>query len=728
MLSNKQIKLIYFSLAAAAVLVFWQVSNCDFINYDDPVYVTDNSQVQDGVTIDAVRWALTTGHGANWHPLTWLSHMLDVQFFGLRPHYHHLTNLFLHIINTLLLFYVLHRMTKAPMRSAFAAALFALHPLHVESVAWVSERKDVLSTFFWMLTMAAYIKYVEIRKENSGRGLNFLNFSAVIIFFILGLMSKPMLVTLPFVLVLLDYWPLGRFELNFTKNLGKGQQDEKFKEKAGLEISALTSNKKKEKTRKRNSNREVVAKTHHEFNLKSPILQASSGLRVVVHEKIPLFIAAGLSCIVTYIVQQKGGAVKSIEQFPLPDRIANTFVSYETYLFKTIWPGNLAIYYPHPGSWPIWHTVGAILLLVAVTFAVVWNMRKFPYLATGWFWFAGTLIPVIGIVQIGTQAMADRYTYVPLIGLFIMAAWGIPDLLKNVSFRNKVLWTASFSILICLSVITWKQIGYWRDSISLYDHALGVVGPDDIIYLNRGVARESKGDHMQAISDYDGAIEINPRRAEAYHNRGLVYGKLGNYMREVSDCSRAIEIYPAYADAFGHRGTALSELGNYRQAISDFDRAIELNPKLAWAYGDRGRAYGKLGNQAQAISDFEESLKLNPKSSEIYNNRGVAYAIMGNQEQAISDYDQAIGIDPDFADAYFNRGVANARLGNLRQAISDYDRAIQINPKYAAAYNNRGAAYGKLGERSRAIDDLQKAAGLGSEDAKNSLRSLGINW
>ncbi len=703
----------------SAVLIFWEPNRCDFINYDDPAYLTENTQIQNGVTLEAVRWAFTTGYAANWHPLTWLSHMVDIQLLGLKPHGHHFTSLLFHIANTLLLFFVLNRMTKAPWKCAFVAALFALHPLHVESVAWVAERKDVLSTFFWMLTMAGYVRYVEDPRLK--------NYMAVILFFVLGLMAKPMLVTLPFVLLLLDYWPLCRFELNLPKKISRPREKRNAKKNSTMEGEPLSAGKKNRVSGNRRSLRAFT-----QSSVLSPqscsISAQSFALRPLLVEKIPLFALAALSCIVTYIVQQKGGAVRSIEEFSLGDRIANAFVSYIIYVEKTIWPNNLAVYYPHPESWPLWQTTGAVLILAAVTLTVIRTANRFPYLASGWLWFAGTLVPVIGIVQIGTQAMADRYTYIPLIGLFIMAAWGIPDLLKNRPYRNEALFASSALILACLSIVTWRQVGYWRDSISLYDHALEVIGPDDVIFCNRGVARDALGGHLQAISDYDRAIGINPHRAEAYHDRGLAYGTLGNYGQEVSDCSKAIEIYPEYANAFGHRGAAWLELGNYGQAISDFGRAIEIDPKLAWAYGGRGRAYGKLGSQRQAISDFEKALEMNPEYSEVYNNRGVAYAILGNNKQAISDYDRAIEIDPAYANAYYNRGVAYGELGNQRQAISDYDRAVEINPEYADAYNNRGAAYERLGDRRRGIEELQKAARLGSVAAKNSLRSIGVSW
>jgi tetratricopeptide (TPR) repeat protein len=762
---KKQIPLIYLLLTVAAIMAFRQVSLCDFINYDDPLYVTDNIHVKSGITLGSIRWAFTTGYSANWHPVTWMSHMLDVQLFGLKPRWHHLTNLLFHIANTLLLFFVFHRMTKAPWKSAFVAALFALHPLHVESVAWVSERKDVLSTFFWMLTMGAYIHYVEHRTEDGRQStedgekwtgiLRFpssvFRYSAVLIFFVLGLMAKPMLVTLPFVLLLLDYWPLQRFE------------PKKSAQQFRTELNkSLAANKRKGKSsRKHTTSRSVEleekpADRKYQWALIRPLLR----------EKIPLFALAALSSIVTFIAQQKGGAVKSIEAFPPGVRIANAFVSYIVYIGKTIWPINLAVYYPHRGLWPLWQALGAVLLLIAVTISVIRTAKRFPYLTMGWLWFTGTLVPVIGIVQVGNQAMADRYTYIPLIGLFVMAAWGIPELLKKwqptYPPRKEALFASSALVLVSLFIVTWTQVGYWRNSIALFDYTLKVTSPNDLIQRTRGSVYYKLGNYTQAISDFDRAIEINPKYAEAYYNRGLTYGKLGNLSQAISDYDRAIKIDPEYAEAYNNRGIAYGELGNLSQAISDYDRAIEINPKYAEAYNNRGAVYGtlsnnrqaisdydraieidpefalayinrgaayrELGNQTQAISDFDRAIEINPEYAKAYYNRGVVYDILGNNRQAIPNFDRAIEINPEYADAYNNRGVAYGKLGNPRQAISDFDRAIEINPEYAKAYYNRGVVYGILRNQRQATEDLQKAARLDSEDAKNSLKSRGISW
>jgi tetratricopeptide (TPR) repeat protein len=547
--------------------------------------------------------------------------MLDVQLFGLNPRWHHLINLFFHVTNTLLLFFIFHRMTKAPWKSAFVAALFALHPLHVESVAWVAERKDVLSTFFWMITMVAYIHYVEHPRLK--------NYLAVLIFFVLGLMAKPMLVTLPFVLLLLDYWPLQRFELKTSA------------QKILTEINQPAS----ANTRKGKSSgkRTVQARVKEEEPADHKYQRAL--IYPLLLEKIPFFALTAFSCIVTYVAQKNGGSVVSLEVIEPVVRIANASVSYIIYIGKTFWPNNLAVYYPYPGLWPLWQVFGAALLLIAVTFVAIWQAERLPYLAFGWLWFAGTLVPVIGIVQVGGQAMADRYTYIPLIGLFIVAAWGIPELLQKWRYRKEALIALSVLILLCLFFVTWRQVGYWNNSIALYDHALSVTGPNDAILNNRGVAYGQSGNLMHAISDYDRAIEINPGNVEIYNNRGIAYGKLGNH----------------------------------RQAIDDFDRAIKLNPEYEEALFNRGIAHDKLSFHRQAIEDFDRVIKINPTHVEACFNRGVAYGELGNHRQAIDDFDRVIGIDPEDGRAYFNRAVAFGELGNRSRAIEDLKTAARLN-------------------------------------------------
>jgi len=559
-------------LTIAILIAFWQVTQCDFTNYDDPAYITENDHIQNGLTMAGIRWAFTTDYAENWHPLTWLSHMLDVQLFGLRPRWHHLTNLLFHLANTLLLFFVLNRMTNALWKSAFVAALFALHPLHVESVAWVAERKDVLSAFFWMLTLGAYGYYVERPKVQ--------RYLLVVVFFVLGLMSKPMLVTLPFVLLLLDYWPLRRLEQT-TSVEQKG--------KSG---------------KKRPAGHDMKADKPADYQPQWAVI------RPRLWEKIPLIALAALSSIVTFLVQQKGGAVASFEAIPVGVRIANAVVSYVAYIGQMIWPHDLAVLYPHPVLLPPWQVFGSAILLIAVTITAIWHARRNPHMAVGWLWYAGTLVPVIGIVQVGLQARADRYTYLPQIGLFIMAAWGVSDLSKNWRHRKEVLFAASSVILLCLCIVTRTQVRYWQNSITLFGHALQVTENNYTAYYNRGTALAKRGDYQQAIGDYDKVIEINPTYKEAYNNRGNAYASLGNYRQAIENYDKALEINPKHITAYNNRGNAYLLLGNNRQAIGNYDKALKIDPNYAEAYYNRGHAYANLGNDKQALEDWKTAARL----------------------------------------------------------------------------------------------------------------------
>ena len=474
--------LICLVLAILTVAAFWQLKDCGFINMDDGLYVYRNAAVQSGLNGNNVKFAFSpelaklSGH---WHPLTWLSWMLDYELFGLNPRGYHLINLLFHVMNTLLLFLVLRRMTKSLWPSAFVAALFAIHPLHVESVAWIAERKDVLSTFFWMLTLGAYSYYV----EHPG----WKRYVFVVLFFVLGLLSKPMLITLPFVLLLLDFWPLQRFS------------EIKSDSKVQAEVSKLLTS---DKQKKKSKTKQVVAVKQAPAVKKSTYSEYSwSRSTPLLWEKLPLFALAILSSVITYFAAQSAGAVESTEALSLGIRIGNAFVSYIAYIGKMIWPSNLAIFYPHPLGVILWQVLGSVLLLAAVTLAVIWRAKKSPYLATGWLWYLGTLVPVIGIVQAGPQAMADRYTYISLIGLFMIAAWGVSELLKTWRYRKEILLTLSILIILGLSIKTWTQVGYLQNSFTLFDNALKVKDDNLLDYNNRVTAYKDLGNYRQAIDE-----------------------------------------------------------------------------------------------------------------------------------------------------------------------------------------------------------------------------------
>lgn len=573
-------------LSLAVLTVYWQVTEHDFVNYDDDLYVTENYIVQQGVTRGSIAWSMTAVVSSNWHPVTLWSHMLDCQLFGLDPGRHHLTSLIIHVLNSLLLFHVLRRMTGAWWACWYVAALFALHPLHVESVAWISERKDVLSTSFWLATMWCYIRYVE--RPCAGRYL------PVPVFFALGLMSKPMLVTLPFVLLLLDYWPL--------KRVGPGPT-----------------------------------------GWKRPVL-----------EKLPLFAITAASCIVTYLVQQGSGAVYSTHTFPITGRFANAAVSYVAYLVQTIWPSGMALPYPQAESLPAWQVVGACLLLAGISAAAVIFRKQKPYLAVGWFWYLGTLVPVIGVVQVGIQARADRYTYIPLVGMFIIIAWGIPDVLRRWRLARPLTAIAALTTIAALSSITWIQAGYWKDSVTLYRHSLSVTTDNYTVHNNLGLALAATGNRSEAIEHYTEALRINPGYAKAHNNLGSALRREGRFAEAGEHLRAAIRLEPDNAKAYNNLGNCLTQQGRLAEAIEEYSKALSLDPEYALAHYNIGFALMRSGREEEAMQHYFETVRINPNHARAHNNLGVALRDAGRTAEAMHHFREALRIDPGYEKARKN--------------------------------------------------------------------------
>jgi tetratricopeptide (TPR) repeat protein len=606
--SKKQKLIVYIVLALVTLAVFWQVHQFDFVNFDDNIYVTQNSHIQSGITLDGLRWAFSTTYAEFWHPLTWLSLIFDHQFYGLNPFGYHLTNLILHILSTLLLFWLFNRMTGTIWKSAFVAALFALHPLRVESVAWIAERKDVLSVFFWMLTLCLYVYYTE--KPVIKRYL------LVVFCFACGLMSKSMVITLPLVMILLDYWPIGRFQSR-ENNLMLWQ----------------------------------------------------------LREKIPFFVFSAVFAIITLCTQQ------SVKHAPLNSRLANAPVSFATYLAKTFWPHNLAVFYPFSEQLPIWQILGSVLLILVISAAVIAVARRLPYLFVGWLWYTITILPVIGIVPVGNFAMADRFTYLPSIGIAIMLAWGIPLLFRNKDMRKNILFPAAVVFLIILSVLTWEQCSYWKNSVTLFSHALRVTKDNAPAHNNLGLALFAEGKSEEAIYHYNEAIRITPitpHHFMAYNNRGLAYNKLGQHQMAIEDFNEAIHLKQDYAEAYNNRGTIYQKLGQYQRAIEDFSEAIRLKPDDSSGYFNRGNTYINLGRYQQAIEDFNNAIRLDPASSDAYNNRAFIYIKLGRYQQALEDYSKAILLKSDYADAYNNRALVYINLGNKDLGCADARKACAL--------------------------------------------------
>ena len=543
-------------LAIATFAIYWQVGNHEFISFDDDDYVTENRYVQDGLTLKGIVWAFSEPHAHNWHPLTWLSHMLDCQLFGLKPGRHHLVNLFFHVANTLLLFLIFRRMTNALWQSAFVAGLFALHPLHVESVAWVAERKDVLSTLFWMLTMGAYVYYV----ERPG----YKRYFFVFVFFVLGLMSKPMLVTLPFVLLLLDYWPLMRLNLA----------------KLGTRITAAApqpASRVKKKQKSQQQTRKDTAQT--KGTVESRALWPE--IRPLLKEKIPFFVVTIIFCFVTFYAQHR--VVKPMELYPLDGRIANALISYVSYIGKMLWPVKLSIFYPYVGvALFSWQAVSAMLVLMVTTWLIIRGAKRIPYMIVGWFWYLGTLVPVIGLVQVGLQSMADRYTYVSLIGVFIMIAWGVPELLNRWRYGRIALASAAVGILFACIIMTYVQTGYWRNNIILYEHAIRVTSENAWAQNNLGYALSLQGKTSEAIAHFQKAISIN-NPADAHYNLGIMLASQGKIDEAINQFRESIRISPEYAKAHNNLGSTLLYQGKLDEAIASYREAMRLNPDYTLA-------------------------------------------------------------------------------------------------------------------------------------------------
>ena len=524
--------LISLFLIIVTLAAYWEVKNHEFINFDDGVYINENFHVKSGLTIKGVVWAFTTTHASNWHPLTWLSHMLDCQLYGLNPGHHHLTNLLLHIANTLMLFLLLKKMTRTLWESSFVAAMFALHPLHVESVAWVAERKDVLSTFFWILTIWVYVYYA--KRPNLNRYL------LVILSFTLGLMSKPMLVTLPFVLLLLDYWPLCRMQL--------GQSDCDSKSQITQSMNAGKNQ--------------------------------SHVLRLVL-EKVPLFALTAASSFLTFFAQHQGGAVRSLELFPIETRAANALVSYTNYIGKMIFPYRLALFYPYPQVLPIWQVMGAGLFLVCISILVIHSAKKHPYLLVGWLWYLGTLVPVIGLVQVGSQAMADRYTYIPLIGLFIMMARGIPNILAGWCYRRTILAISSAILFSSFIIITRGQVQHWSNSITLFEHTLHVTANNYMAHNQLGLALSCQGKLQEALNIFSIAQQLKPNHPDAYNNLGVVLVQQGKIQEAIEHYSKAVRIKPNFSVAHFSLGLTYLLIGDSSSALEEYKILMTINPDLA---------------------------------------------------------------------------------------------------------------------------------------------------
>ncbi|RZB36213.1 MAG: hypothetical protein SRB2_02372 [Desulfobacteraceae bacterium Eth-SRB2] len=659
-------------LIIVILISYQQVVSFDFVGYDDELYVTKNLNVQKGLASENLKWAFTTFHAANWHPFTWLSHMLDCELFGLNPTGHHWTNVQFHIANTLLLFFILFKMTGALWQSAFVAALFAVHPLHVESVAWISERKDVLSTFLGLLMMGAYYRYI--------KAPDFKNYLLIIIFLSIGLMCKPMLVTFPFVLLLLDFWPLKRFQY---KNYYLIQS---------------------ERT------------TYYGFK----------GIFRLILEKLPLFILVAISSGLTFLAQKSGGTLKALETLSLKTRISNAFVSYVSYLLKTIWPSNLAVFYPHPeNTIPAWQIFGATLVIAAACFWAIRTSKKYPYILVGLCWYLVTLVPVIGFVQVGGQAMADRYTYIPLIGIFVIVAWGAVDFFQKWHYRKIYLYGCALIILLAFTAKTFFQVSYWKNGIVLFEHTVKVTENNYKAQNNLGTAW-GPVDIKRSIYHYKEALRIKPDYAIAHYNLGNALAKQGQTDKTIEHYLEALRIQPNYVNAHNSLGMALLEKKNYDKAMLHFTKALKINPKGITARNNLANVLFIQGKSDEAISHYNEILKVNCEQADAQYNIAYVLSTQGNLDKAVLHYKEAIRINPEYEKAHYYLGNILIKQGELKEAFTHFAELIKINPDFVQAYNKIGLILFKQRKFKKAKVFFSKALQIDPNytDARNNLEIL----
>lgn len=659
-------------LALAVFFIFGRTCGYGVVRFDDSEYFSSNYYVKAGLTWKGVLWAFQTGYASNWHPLTWLSLMLDVQIFGTGPAGPHLTNTILHAANAILLFLLIRRLTGSLGPSAFIAAVFAVHPLRVESVAWVSERKDVLSGLFFMLTLLMYARYVEQSKAQ--RPKSKLSYGLTLLFFALGLMSKPMLVTVPFLLLLLDYWPRNRFVL-----------------------------------------RDV-----------NPQLLPRRILRLIF-EKLPFLVLSLASCVVTILAQRQ--AIKPMDALSPSLRLGNALTSYITYLVQLVWPENLAVYYPYRIDIPAWQTVGAGTLLFLITLLGVLAARRFPYFLTGWLWYLGMLVPVIGLVQVGGQSHADRYTYLPQIGLSLAIVWAMRDLTAFWHWRRPVLVVASFGVIAALTGCAWKQTSYWRNDESLWEHAIACTSGNYTAHNNLGYVLAAEGRTTEAIEHYQRALEINPDCAESDNNLGTVFLDQGQLDKALGYYRQALAIDPNFAEAHNNLGILLSKQGKTAEAIEHYQKAIELNPNRAEFYNNLGKLFATQGHAARAMAQFHKALEVEPDNAKVqYNLANVAFA-QERWDEAVEYYQQALKQMPDSTHAHYQLGLALQCRGQYAAAIAQFQKVLELDPLHVTAQNNLAWMLATCPDASlrngpKAVEAAQRAVQLSAGTSPQILDTL----
>ena len=652
-----QTALVCLLLALVTLGVYWPVIFSAFTNYDDPYYVTENIQVQRGLSWEGLVWAFGSLHGEHtyWHPLTWVSHMLDYEVFGLKPWGHHLVNLLLHTLNTVLVFLVFRRLTGAFWRCAMLAGLFALHPLQVDTVAWVAERKNLLSAFFWMLTMLMYARYVKQSKVSSLESEVY--YGLALVFCALGLMCKPVLVTLPLVLLLLDYWPLNRFGLK--------TQDSRLK----------------------------------------PLLP-------LVWEKVPFFALAGVSSLATIMAHRGLGMLDAGFSPSLGLRIENAAVSYFRYLGSSIWPAKLAVFYPYPLAWPTWKVIMSGLLLLGVSGLAIRAARSGPYLLVGWFWFLGVLVPFIGLIQAGAQAMADRFIYVPLIGLFLALVWGTCEVVSRWRYRAIALRAMAIVAAVSCAVVTRQQIGYWKDDESLFRHAVAVTENNPLAHLNLGAALNVKGRFDEAIEHFEEAIRLSPGTENAHINLGYALAQKHRLAEAVEQYRVALRLKPGDAAVHNDLGLTLARQGRVVEAIAHYTEALRLKTDFAEAHYNLGLLLAGRGDYEEAAAHLQEVIRLDPDNVRA---REKLDRLQAAQQRVAGDtapYREALKANPNDARAHRELGRLLLEAGQVDEAVAQCAEAARLEPKSAEAQYQFGAALARKGDEKKAVRQFELALGL----------------
>ena len=661
-------------LGLTTLALFWRATQCGFINYDDPDYVTSNPQVQKGLTMDAMRSAFTDNIAANWHPVTMLSHTLDCQLYGLNPWGHHFTSILLHSLNAILVFVLLKRMTGAFWPSWFVAAFFAVSPLRVESVVWVSERKDVLSGFLGLLALIFYVRFAQGRSaglRSATRPVPALtarpggwNYALALFFLALGLLSKPMLVTWPFVMLLLDYWPLDRRgsaeggARNFLRNF-----------------------------------------------------------KTLVGEKIPFFALTLAGSLVTYYVQQREGAMGGAHKLPAGLECENAVLSYCRYLGKLFWPSDLAVIYPFPlsDSYPLIQIIGAGMLLAAITLAVWWGRHRRPYGLMGWLWYCGTLVPAIGLVQVGTQAMADRYTYLPSLGFYILVVWSLAQLAVTRRFLLVPLLAAAGLYLVAFSAVTFRQIGYWRNGVTLFQHTVAVTVDNAVACNSLGLALAAESRLDEAISQYVEALRIRPNYGECHKNLGLAYDRKDRHDQALQEFETAGRLKPGSPEIQGAWGAALVKAGSYSQAIEHLQTALALKPDAANTHAFLGLALADQGQTNDAVREYQTAIRLQPTNAPAHSYLGVLLGNQGRLDEAVLELETALRSDPDDAATHGNLGLALEQQGKIDPAIDHFKAAVRLKPGDAAYHERLGALLDKQDLTAEAVREYETALRLQPE-------------